>query len=479
VAGVNDQVQLLVPSIGYSILPYFAIMLAVGIYHRGRAVSETDSKPTNPIEGLPWLLPFLGALLLVAAVFALVWLTIGYSEAAVWASLTWLASHGLLLAWLPRGSARPALWTSWTLACVAVYFTLWCPSYDGPHSAWGAAIGYVDRHYWPYEGKSKCSVTLTPKEKTFRRITITNDRVVSGVNGYQGKILNYTGLVRRELREIDDYSIHMVGLKEEKGTFVIHAKQGFAWQAVSESGNTRTGEGAPALEDLVQWMRECGAQSTDDKILQIQTKTWWNVLLKAEASTDFVAFGWRGDREPVGYLEWISANEETLCKDPNDYPYGERLGTWNNRYAPAVAILYVGVPVMLAVWLLGLFLLTRSAQPTRTWADWWRGLPKFVHIAISIPLALLYLTCLVLFFGYSVSSSISPTDPAKQEHRFSVGHPTPWFTHYSKSDGFGSSIQFLAWSNLAAIIRSSTLPLDRPDRLTTCANGPPGGRGMG
>jgi len=428
---------------------------------------------------------FVASLLLVGLVLGLVWATVGWAEAAVWASLTWLATHGLLLLWLPRNDVpttrrltRAVLIISWTLACTAVYFTLWLP--DAPHSSsWTRALGYIDRCYWPYDGKSVCSVTLTPVDKTFRQLTITNERAMRRYGYGTRGVMNWSGPGWPGERTKDQFTVTFVrndGLVSLPLEFNGIGKQDWSY---TEFGTSRRHKPSAALtvEGAIAWLEFNGVKAADRKALEKQTKSLVDLLYLA-ASQDDASGGYRGPHRCVGYLDFFVGRdqlaaelktggvEQLLQPGPFQFPWADHVGTHEYSFGPAVPILYVGLPLMIVVWLVGLFgvrVLYADIPTTHNgaWADHWRSVPRAIRLAVHIVLALVYLICLTLFFAYTVSRSTVPDDPTKSSHRFAIGQPSPWFEHHSGAGNFGSSINLLAWSNLAALIGLAALFMTR------------------
>jgi len=331
-----------------------------------RNTSEVSSRPNNshwPVVGV--LLAFALLFALVGVVFGLVWATVGFAEAAVWGSLTWLAGHVLLLFWLPRGTARPALWTSWTLACVAVYFTLWMA--DAPHTSWWCqGLGYIDRHYWPYEGKSKCSVTMVPKDKTFLRVTITNEREIRR-NGYGSRgVVNWSGPSWAGERTRDDYSIHLDRLQGQIALVDVNAKgfrrrwagAPFTWE--HDRAFTAGDLAELVSQDPIQRGKHEEMKEEELEVLNKQSESLLRLMRTAQSDDD-ASGSWKRDSRPVGYLAFFVGRDELEASlKGTPFYWLDYVGTHDYSFKPKVSILYVGVPMMVAVWLAGLLFLIRS-----------------------------------------------------------------------------------------------------------------------
>ncbi len=406
---------------------------------------------------------FLAAAFLVGMVFLGVNATIGFAEAAAWASLAWLAVHGLLFLWLPRSTARPALLTSWTLACAAVYCTLWLPTHNGPHSStWASALGYFDRHYWPYEGKAKCVVTLTPKHELIRRITITNEREIRR-DGYASRgVINWTGPGWAGERTRDDFSIFMeharghISILEVDSKGFLHRYAGSALRWPHDRPLT--------VGDLEDWVLKDPNQPANrvvpkgEESLRKQCEALMN-LIRLAKSDDDAAGGWKGEQKPVGYLAFFVGREE-LDANAKGTPFlwADYVGTHESSFAPVVSILYVGVPIMLALWLGGLLviqLLNRASSSA--WSESWRALPAGVRLAVHVPLVLFYLASVWCLFGYNFSISRSPDNPATSAHYFAIGNPGPWFVRQTTAGTATISVHLFTGSVLAGILGLAAL----------------------
>lgn len=423
---------------------------------------EEDKQAEASAANRSVLTRFLASAFLVGMVFVAVNATIGFAEAAVWAALAWLAVHGLLVLWLPRGYARPVLLTSWTLACLAVYFTLWLPTHHGPHSSrWASALGYIDRHYWPYEGKTKCVVSLIPKDKLLRRVTITNEREIRR-DGYGSRgVINWTGPGWAAERTRDEYLILMEHALGHISILEIHAK-GFLHRYAGSA--LRWEHDRPLTTgDLMDWVLRDPNQPANrvvpkgDESLRKQCEALMN-LIRVAQSDDDANGSWKREQKPVGYLAFYVGREEMNANLKGmPFLWEDYIGSHEHSFAPIMSILYVGVPVMLAIWLVGLVaihLLNRTPSPPsqRTWGDWWRGLPIGVRLILHMPLVLFYFLCIWCFFGYSGSSSVIPGDPAKSSHHFAIGSPTPWFEIQSTPAASSTMVHIFTWSNLAAVL---------------------------
>jgi hypothetical protein len=117
---------------------------------------------------------------------------------------------------------------------------------------------------------------------------------------------------------------------------------------------------------MVQFLKDCGvAESESD--YEYHGKALLDIVLYAAASKTVAGGAASGNqRPPVGRLESIVVNQERDYQGRGEaYPFSDHVGTMATRFDPVVPILVVGAPVMLTIWLAGLWWLRRGRRGTQ------------------------------------------------------------------------------------------------------------------
>jgi hypothetical protein len=316
------------------------------------------------------------ALGLAVAMFAIVSAVSGWVDGLVWAPIVWLGAHGLGLVWndderLDRRAAKGVVLATWSVACVAVYFVLWLPVQDGPHWTQAAgAIGYFDRHYWPWHGEAECMVSLKPAEPTFRRLSIENRRTIDrdGIG-----LINWDGVSSPRERTRDEFELRLDRLDDKPAPrLLVDGRAGMAWRIVDAGGSETKGNHPFDEEAAARWFRAAEIK-TDDPAVKDQITALTAVVREAIERDTSTGFAWSGlERTPVGYLEFIVNNQTSAWRmksktpEKNTYPFSERLGTITSSYRRVWPLVPIGVGVMLAVWGAGAWALGRRYTPSNS-----------------------------------------------------------------------------------------------------------------
>ncbi|MGE0609839.1 MAG: serine/threonine-protein kinase [Pirellulales bacterium] len=98
------------------------------------------------------------------------------------------------------------------------------------------------------------------------------------------------------------------------------------------------------------------------------------------------------------------------------------------------------------------------AKPRRSWEATWQSWPTTVRNVSQALLVVVYFGCVIMVFGYSGSSTVTP---AGRDTKFAVGSPTPWFVADWQPTGFQSAVRLNSWSVAVAVLGLGLLCLIR------------------
>jgi predicted Ser/Thr protein kinase len=297
---------------------------------------------------------------------------------------------------------RPYLPYVWTSLCVILFVMLWTP-YETNRAIWS---GYLDGSIWPYHHITECAVSLEPKDPTCKRMVIREKAEISR-NGYEMDYRNPRQPDReRRIRLI--YDIELQPMQGEPRHLVVDAMNGMSWTAEGRGGSILDAAALtewlrsndPFEEDLRQkkaagwvfdpqvgWRPPPGPNGImqpddpDEKPRKIenpeatQKKRQAALALQARDVVDIIQLASR-DPQVFYYMAWGGGARTSRLQYATEGK-GSAMGRgdafvrgpgWNatesERWQPVVPILYVGAPLMLAVWAVGLWLLLRWRHKT-------------------------------------------------------------------------------------------------------------------
>ncbi len=241
----------------------------------------------------------------------------------------------------------------WTAFCWVLYVVLWGP--DG-----------IDSAYWPYHGETQNEVALEPTVPFYRRLIIREEREMSRLGNQRPNLYvdghQKTGLVKLT------YTFELEPIKGKKQRMVVDALNNMAWSYVIDNAEYHSG---PLLDASVvaDWLR---AGSTEYPGLEYpRPAAGWDFtpqttvivgIMRRAANDDFSGF--------VRFIDFQNERRPSVCRldqavgvqmvDPSKpHPFRAWSASENVKWDPKVPILYVGVPVMLIIWIGGLWLISR------------------------------------------------------------------------------------------------------------------------
>ena len=274
--------------------------------------------------------------------------------------------------WTWRFVLSGATATAWTALCVWLFIVLWTPTDRNPRnvgSSWDAGsswMGCLDQRCWPYKGVSESSVSLTPVTPIYSRITIREEAEANRYGYLKGSFRPYnhpSGLTKLtytlELEPIADANPDpkQVSLQDQKRQIVVDALKGMNWREVSGPYDRRSGVLLDATI-VTEWLRYAtsGQKATDEQ-LSAHARALVAVIHDAADESSEEPYS-PSTLKLVSRLHNAAARrlqsvgQERNFRVPFNY-------VDNVKWEPTVHILYVGVPLMLVVWGVGLWLLRR------------------------------------------------------------------------------------------------------------------------
>ncbi len=221
----------------------------------------------------------------------------------------------------------------------------------------------IDSEYWPYEGWSESNVSLQPAAKSIDRIVISErrDRQVEGLNN-EWKLQpdsDKASLVH------DNFAITLTPAKKTN-SFRLEADglNRLAWHFNGLRGS-KHGDSPLDLQTMVLFLNSCGVDWSDADINSV-AKPLLDIILLSFSKEHVGTATWGNQRPPVGRLETIVAGQERDYQQRMiEYPFSEHIGTSIVKTGPAVSILWVGLPVMLTLWAIGMLWLRRRRRADR------------------------------------------------------------------------------------------------------------------
>lgn len=300
---------------------------------------------------------------------------------------------------------RPYLPYAWTALCAVLFVLFWTP-HESSRAPWS---GYVDGTIWPYRHITDCTVTLEPKVATCRSIII-REKSETSATGFEK--------AHRNRRQPDrDHRIHLtyeIVVQPMNGPARLLTVDGMNGMSCTAADFPFFFEGRGPLNagTLADWLRIDDAfeeelrqkkaagwtfdpklgwlpppgpngiiqpddpdekphkienpEVTQKKRLAAYTLLANNLvdIIQVASRDEFVFYYWADGRRDGSRLQkathgWGSAMSR---RDAFAYDPGAN-ATDSETWQPVVPILYVGAPLMVAVWGVGLWLLRRRRAP--------------------------------------------------------------------------------------------------------------------
>jgi hypothetical protein len=272
-----------------------------------------------------------------------------------------------------RGYFRTAVHVAaWTLVCLPLYLIFWTAAdRNAADSEMRPGIGSIDYWYWPYHGTSESTVSLAPVTPIYSRLIIHEDAVVNRLGYQQGNFRPYQrpgGLTKLTYTfELEP----VVDAKREPGSLlIVDMLNGMAWRYIAKNapddGKDTTNGAVLDASVVAKWLRNAPlGPKADDAQIDLHAKALVDII--RDAANDS-----RGRPTAPSTGKLVSRLHYEVAMHQNSGGRQRAFQTFNAadkmKWEPAVPISYVGVPLMLAVWGAGLWLLLRHryARATRT-----------------------------------------------------------------------------------------------------------------
>ncbi len=283
---------------------------------------------------------------------------------------------------------RAAIILVWTTLNLCVYVMLWSPIHE---SSW---TGYIDSEYWPHEGVLQSEVALEPTVPLYRRLLIREEREVSRLGNQRPDPYldghKKTGLIKLT------YTLELEPTQRQKQRMIVDALHNMAWSYDIGDGEEHSG---PLLDARVvaDWSNRAATEVRSGDAVMGRTLKQAEIdsqataivgIIRRAANDDFSGFVrfidfeneprrpsvCRLDQavgvEMVGPLKQYPAVLDFVWQplqmfDPSKskpHPFRAWNASENVKWEPIFPIVYVGVPVTLAIWIGGLWLLMRRRR---------------------------------------------------------------------------------------------------------------------
>ena len=269
---------------------------------------------------------------------------------------------------LPRIVVRAFWVTCWTAACIALYVLLLAPADRNAAEESTRRIGLLDDWYWPYAGSSKTTVSLTPAVPIYTRLTIEEDAAANRL-GYHGGSFRpsrgQSGLTKLTYTiELDP----VAGAKREpagaaKNQMIVDALNGLSWHYATEQGVQRRG----ALLDasvVAEWLRNVPqAQTVSEEQVRIHSSAIVDLIRAAADENGESPVLWLPNRKNASRLHYAVYSGQRKDFTPGiglPRAFQHFSAADNLKWEPFVPIVYVGLPLILGIWGMGLWLLLRN-----------------------------------------------------------------------------------------------------------------------
>lgn len=267
-----------------------------------------------------------------------------------------------------HASSAPRRLITWTLLCAALYLVLWLPA----GSASSEYLGVIDRYLWPYHSVNKSTVTLIPKSDCYPRIILVEEQEIGG-NGTTDNWPTWANSPSVPLPGCQrwkttvsvpnrDYSPEFV---LDFLTLEVSSKGSHYRQRSSRAGPIDRTDVVNLIDDYDETRK--GVRYSNAILQRLQT-TQRDQLLREAAEVAAII---QECQEPhlgltqnypslKGKLDYIVRSRKEQAGEQN-YPFAEHTAAETNQVGPSFSINWLGIPVSLLVWLVGLWLLRPSA----------------------------------------------------------------------------------------------------------------------
>jgi hypothetical protein len=261
---------------------------------------------------------------------------------------------------------RGFLIAAWTALCVALFVIFWTPVDRNFDRHPGTSI---DRWYWPYHGISESTVNLTPTAPTYRRLVIREEAEANVQGFWWGDFVADNNRVSRRSLVKLTYKLELEALRPIEGQanfeMTVDSLHGMSWRSEGNKGGKRSGIPLDA-EVVAEWLR--GASSSDGKPedIDIEAHAIVGILRRAANNDNNAPRRGAETRETVSRLDAAVQREMGSSIPFNKLlPFRPWSAAESVKIEPVVPILYVGVPLTLAVWGVGVWLLLRRRRVSR------------------------------------------------------------------------------------------------------------------
>ena len=228
----------------------------------------------------------------------------------------------------------------------------------------------IDRAIWPYHGGSESKVSLDPGGLLYRRLIIREeveaDRRGHGVGEIRTKFHDRSQVLTKHVFTLELDPIKPTG--DASLHIMVDALNGMSWRVTAGAKMSRASGTLLDAGVVAEWIRlaSAGPGILDDKEIDRQAQAVVGIIRRSasEELSGIVRAELR--RNHVSRLDSAIAIQMGTIPIEQPTPFRDWNASVTAKWEPAVPILYVGVPLMLAVWGLGLWLLLRFRQNIRT-----------------------------------------------------------------------------------------------------------------
>jgi predicted Ser/Thr protein kinase len=342
-------------------------------------VATTKPAPSRAQRLFKYLRSIAVPVLVAFGVWTVTWTGIANTigEGGAWILAPCATLLTLLVFWVHRNfgfaSVRPYLPYVWTGLCLVLFVQFLTP-YERNRALWS---GYVDGGIWPYRETNDCAISLEPTYPRFKRVVIREKTEIA---------LSGNPNAHKNARQSDGhgtsrltYDIELQLYGGNSRHLTVDALDGMSWKADERSGG-RSGSILDATS-LAEWLRADEKGGEPEEALKdrrdaqtLQARSIADIIQRA--SREPYVFTYGGTREYTGgnFVSGAGVKVSRLEDAANHHGRGTDIRNPVFKYVPGwdaaesiksepvVPILYVGVPLMLAVWGFGLWLLLRRRR---------------------------------------------------------------------------------------------------------------------
>ncbi len=282
-----------------------------------------------------------------------------------------LAIIGFLLlnaVWLYRTmpALRPASHgIGWSVVCLAIFVLCWTPT----DTVCPRNQVCIDEQLWPHHGVTESKVSLEPPGTLYRRL-ILREELEADLRGHWEGEVRIQPAGRKQVLTKHTYTLELDPLKptgDGRLHLIVDARNGMSWRVTNGSKGYHMSQPSGTLVDagvVAEWLRlaSTGPGILDDELIERQAQAIVGVLRRA--TSEQISGFLRPEQSHPPVVRLDSAVSVQMGTIPMDRPLPFR--DWNaavtTKWAPTLPILYVGVPLMLTVWVVGLWLLLHKKQ---------------------------------------------------------------------------------------------------------------------